>query len=154
MLPSLYYEFTISSLFGGKNAGCLSLHHFNWCICSLFLTLPPTVGFNDPGWEISGSLLKMMLICSIIWLESGCCGLLFCGFCSSLTWGCPVFSVADLYCSKLFTLLMQINDYDTAVYRWLFDVVWWPPRTLWYVDDNHYHFTSFRCRYQKKHRRE
>ena len=29
-------EFTISSLFGGKNAGCSFFITFNWCICSLF----------------------------------------------------------------------------------------------------------------------
>ena len=41
-------------------------------------------------------------------------------------------------------------------HNWLFDVVWWPPRTLWYVDDNHYLAGPFRWkkRYQKKHRRE
>ena len=55
---------------------------------------------------------------------------------------CPVFSV--LICivwSCFYVKLMQIIIAIPA-YNWLFDVVWWPPRTLWYVDDNHYHFTG------------
>ena len=85
-----------------KNAGCSFFITFNWCICL----------FSDVSLRRQASMTqaekfptfcsRAMLICSIIWLESGCCGLLFCGFCSSLTWGCPVFSVADLYCLKLF----------------------------------------------------
>ena len=50
----------------------------------------------------------------------------------------------------------SINTIPASGHR-LFDVVWWPPRTLWYVDDNHYHFTGpfrWKKRYQKKHRRE
>ena len=39
---------------GGKNAGCSFFITFNWCICSLFLFLFRTAGFNDPGWEIPG----------------------------------------------------------------------------------------------------
>ena len=91
-------------LFGGKNAGCSFFITFNWCICS-FLTLVSDGELQWPRLRNSRTLFcsRAMLICSIIWLANGCCGLLFCGFCSSLTWGiCPVFSVADLYCLKLF----------------------------------------------------
>ena len=50
-------------LFGGKNAGCSFFITFNWCMLS-FLTLSPTAGFNDPGWEIPDPFC--LLICSII----------------------------------------------------------------------------------------
>ena len=62
----------------------------NWCICSLFLTLIDGRP-HDPGWEIPGPFfsIRAMLICSIIWLGKRMLRLLFCGFCSSLTWGCP-----------------------------------------------------------------
>ena len=45
---------------------------------------------------------RAMLICSIIWLGKRMLRVVVLRFCSSLTWGCPVFSVADLYCLKLF----------------------------------------------------
>ena len=66
------------------------------------------------------------------------------------------YSVYWFACLKLFYVkLMHDQLIRYLRHNWLFDVVWWPPRTLWYVDDNHYHFTGpFRWkRYQKKHRR-
>ena len=73
-----------------------------------------------------------------------------------LTWGC-------LHSCRWFVLsevVFTLVDADQLIrylrHNWLFDVVWWPPRTLWYVDDNHYHFTGpFRWKkVPKKHRRE
>ena len=144
-----------------EERGMSIFHHFNWCICS-FLTL---------AWRQASSRLqaekfltscsRAMLICSIIWLESGCCGLLFwrvlffkrymrlpriqCRWFRCIVWSC------------FYVKLMQITYYDTCViidYLTWFDGLY---RTLWYVDDNHYHFMGpFLCekRYQKKHRRE
>ena len=102
-MPLQLSEFTISSCSEGRTRRSFFIT-FNWCICSLFLTLVSDGRLQWPRLRNSRTLFcsRAMLICSIIWLESGCCGLLFCGFCSSLTWGCPVFSVADLYCLKLF----------------------------------------------------
>ena len=83
-------------LFGGKNAGCSFFITFNWCICSLSDVISdgrlqwPSKAEKFPDLFCS----RAMLICSIIWLESGCCGLLFCGFSLSLTWGCPSHSVS------------------------------------------------------------
>ena len=110
------------------------------------------------GWEIPGPFLsRAMLICSIIWLGKRMLrSLLFCGFCSSLTWGCRIQCRWFVLSEVVFTLswCRSINTIP-ARRNWLFDVVWWPPRTLWYVDDNHYHFAVLfgEKRYQK-HRRE
>ena len=38
-------------LSGGKNAGCLFFITFNWCICSLFLTLVSDGRLQWPSWE-------------------------------------------------------------------------------------------------------
>ena len=90
-------------LFGGKNAGCSFFITFNWCICSL-----SDVSLRRQVWMTQAEKFGPLLLKSDVNLfnylvrKSGCCGLLFCGFCSSLTWGCPAFSVADLYCLKLF----------------------------------------------------
>ena len=45
---------------------------------------------------------RAMLICSIIWLESGCCGLLFLVVCSSLMSGPFCIAVVDRIVWKLF----------------------------------------------------
>ena len=143
-------------LFGGKNAGCSFFITFIDVYVSLTLVSDgrlqwPRLRNSDPFCS------RAMLICSIIWLGKRRCGLLFCGFCSSLTWGCPVFS-ASLICI-VWSCFYVVVDADQLIrylrHNWLFDVVWYP-RTLWYVDDNHYHFYgSFpvKKRYQKKHRR-
>ena len=90
-------------LFGGKNAGCSFFITFNWCICSLFWRYPdgrlqwPRLRNSWPFLLKSDVNLFNHLVRKAD--VAGCCSA---GSGSSLIWGCPVFSVADLYCLKLF----------------------------------------------------
>ena len=97
-------------LFGGKNAGCSFFITFNWCMLS-FLTLSPTAGFNDPGWEIPGPFCsRAMLICSIIWLGKRM--LRCCSAGSVLRWHEVAPYSVSLICivwSCFYVKLMQIN---------------------------------------------
>ena len=65
---------------------------------------------------------RAMLICSIIWLGSGCCGLLFCGFCSSLTWGCPVFRCRWFVLSEVVFTLSWCRSINTIPASYL--IIW------------------------------
>ena len=98
-------EFTISSCSEGRTR---DVHSSSLLIdvYALFLTLVSDGRLQWLSWEIPGPFL-LRERCNlfnhlgtgkrIIWL-------LFCGFCSSLTWGCPVFSVAGLLSEVVFTL--------------------------------------------------
>ena len=126
-----------------EERGMFILHHFNDAYALFFWTLIPTAGFNDPGWEIPGPFCsRAMLICSIIWLGKRMLRLLFCG--SVLRWH----EVAPYSVSSICIVwsCFYVVDADQLIrylrHNWLFWSVWWPPRTLWYVDDNHYHFTG------------
>ena len=117
-------------LFGGKNAGCSFFITFNWCICSLFLTLVSDGRLQWPRLRNSDPFCsRAMLICSIIWLGADVAGCCSAG--SVLRWHevAPVFSVADLYCLKLFTLLMT-SPIRYLRHNWLFDVFWWPTHVV------------------------
>ena len=87
-----------------EERGMFILHHpFNWCIC-LFLTLVSDGRSMTQAEKFLTFFVQgAMLICSIIWLGKRMLRVVVCG--SALRWrwrGCPVFSVADLYCLKLF----------------------------------------------------
>ena len=128
-------------------------------VYALFISVSLRRQANDPGWEIPGPFLLKSDVNLFNHLVrkadvAGCCSA---G--SVLRWHevapysvsliCIVWSCFTLsWCESLIDYCLRHN--------WLFDVVWWPPRTLWYVDDNHYHFTGpfSEKRYQKKHRRE
>ena len=72
---------------------------------------------------------------------AGCCSA---GFCSSIWHELPRIQCRWFVLSEVvFTLRIDADQLIRYLrHNWLFDVVWWPPRTLWYVDDNHYHFTG------------
>ena len=114
-------------------------------------------GFNDPGWEIPGPFLLKSDVNLFNHLVrkadvAGCCSA---G--SVLRWHEVAPYSVSLIC--IVWSCFYVVDADQLIrylrHNWLFDVVWWPPRTLWYVDDNHYHFTGpFRWKKVPKHRRE
>ena len=141
-MPSQLSEFTISSCSEGKNAGCSFFITFNWCIC-LFLTLVSDGRLQWPRLRNSWPFLLKSDVNLFNHLVRKADVMGCCSAGSVLRWqgGCPVFSVADLHCSVVFIKLMQINSI-----RYLRHTIIWrldgPPRTLWYVDDNHYHFTG------------
>ena len=154
-------EFTISSVVGGKNAGCSFFITFNWCICSLFLTLVSDGRLQWPRLRNSRTLFcsRAMLICSIIWLGKRMLRVVVLRVLFFVDMRLPRYSVSLLICIVWSCFYVVDADQLSRYLRhnWLFDVVWWPPRTLWYVEDNHYHFTGpfrWKKRYQKKHRRE
>ena len=153
-MPSYLSEFTISSCSEGRTRDVHSFITFNWCIC-LFLTLSPTASMTQAE-KFPDSLLKsdVNLFNHLVRKAdvAGCC---FAG--SVLRWHevapyqCRWFVLSEV----VLMLLMQITSIRYLRHNWLFDVVWWSPRTLWYVDDNHYHFTGpFREKRYQKHRRE
>ena len=138
-------------LFEGRT-GCSFFITFNWCICSLFWRYSDG-GF--PPWPRLRNLdpfyTQMMLICSIIWLGKRCCGLLSMG--SVLRWHEVALCLGWLiYHSVVFT--SWCRSINTILrHNWLFDVVWWPPRTLWYVDIIIITYGSFPEKRYQKHRR-
>ena len=103
-------------LFGGKNAGCSFFITFGG-VYALFsdvslrrqASMTQAEKFPDPFCS------RAMLICSIIWLGKRMLRVVVLrSFCSSLTWGCPVFSVADLYCARrLFFYVKLIRSINT-----------------------------------------
>ena len=90
-------------LFGGKNAGCSFFITFNWCICSLFLTLVSDGRLQWPRLRNFGLFCsRAMLICSIIWLGKRMLRVVVLRVLFSFSVDMrlpPVFSVADLYWS-------------------------------------------------------
>ena len=99
-------------LFEWKNAGC-----------SFFITRIDVYAFQCQFTVFQWPRLRnsrtpfcsrAMLICSIIWLGKRCCGLLFCGFCSSsLTWGCPVFKKRWFVLSEVVFTLSWCRSINT-----------------------------------------
>ena len=102
-------------LFGGKNAGCSFFITFNWCICLLFLTLVsdgrlqwPRLRNSDPFTKSDVNLFNHLVRKADV---AGCCSA---G--SVLRWhevAVSVFSVADLYCLKLFFTLSWCRSINT-----------------------------------------
>ena len=128
-------------LFGGKNAGCSFFITFNWCICS-FLTLVSDGRLQWPRLRNSWPFLLKSDVNLFNHLVrkadvAGCCSA---G--SVLRWHEVAPYSVSLICIvwSCFTLSWCRSINTIPASYWLFDVVWWPPRTLWYVDDNHYHF--------------
>ena len=96
---------------------------------------------------------RAMLICSIIWLGKRMLRVVVLRVLFFIDMRLPRIQCRWFVLSEVvFTLVSADQLIRYLRHNWLFDVVWWPPRTLWYVDDNHYHFTGpfrWKKRYQK-----
>ena len=83
------------------------LHHF-LIDDMLFLTLVSNAGLHQFVTEIPDPFCsRAMLICSIIWLGKRMLRVVVLRVCLRFLYRLPVFSVADLYCLKLFLRLLM-----------------------------------------------
>ena len=106
-------EFTISSCSEGRTRDVHSSSLLIRCICSSDVSLRRQASMTQAEKFPDLFCSRAMLICSIIWLGKRMLRVVGLRFCSSLTWGCPVFSVADLYCLEVVFTLSWCRSINT-----------------------------------------